>query len=245
MRYIYLVILFAFLISCQTSQNPQTVVNLALQHSGLDKMENATASFTFRDIQYQYAMKDGAFSYSRLQHDSSGFEIKDILTNTGLVRMKNDSVITITPEKQTAYSSSINSVIYFAFLPFSLNNEAVIKSYIGQVDILGKSYYKIKITFQEEGGGEDFEDIFFYWFDTEDYSMDYLAYSYNEPEGKGIRFREAFNSRKVEGITIQDYRNYKPIELKNFQLEKIDEAFVQKNLDLLSVIELEEVTIEF
>lgn len=221
------------------------VVDLALKRSGLDKMENATAAFTFRDILYQYAMRDGEFSYSRVQLDSSGNETKDVLTNTGLVRLLNDSIMDITPEKQAAYTSSVNSVIYFAFLPFSLNNEAVLKSYIGQVDILGKSYHKIKVTFQKEGGGEDFDDVFIYWFDTESYSMDYLAYSYNEPEGKGIRFREAFNSRKIEGVTIQDYRNYKPIELKNFQLEKIDDAFVQKQLKLLSVIELEDVVIEF
>ena len=90
---------------------------------------------------------------------------------------------------------------------------------------------------------EDFEDVFYYWFGVEDYELDYLAYSYNEDEGKGVRFREAYNVRSVNGVVMRDYRNYKPQEEDGFLLEEIDAAFLNDELTLLSVIELEDVVI--
>ena len=59
-----------------------------------------------------------------------------------------------------SYSASVNSVHYFAVLPYGLDGKAVNKTYVNKVDIKGKSYHKIKVTFNEEGGGEDFEDVF-------------------------------------------------------------------------------------
>lgn len=37
--------------------------------------------------------------------------------------------------------------------------------------------------------------------------MDFLAYEYNV-NGGGVLFREAFNSRMIEGMRFQDYINY-------------------------------------
>lgn len=37
--------------------------------------------------------------------------------------------------------------------------------------------------------------------------MDYFAYNYQVNEG-GVRFRAAFNTRVVAGVTFQDYINY-------------------------------------
>ena len=165
------------------------------------------------------------------------------MVNSGLNRFVNDSLVEIEDKKRAAYAASVNSVIYFAFLPLSLNDAAVNKTYVGKVDMNEKTYHKIKVTFNAEGGGEDFEDIFFYWFDEEDYSLDYLAYSYNEDHGKGVRFREAYNVREVNDVVIQDYNNYKPKKEDGFILEHIDEAFLNGELELLSKIELDEVAI--
>lgn len=120
------------------------------------------------------------------------------------------------------------------------------KSYASTVEIDGTKYHKIKVTFDAEGGGEDFEDVFYYWFDTEDYSMDYLAYSYNEEdEGTGMRFRVAYNPRKVNGVTIQDYKNLKPKVKDSVPLEVIDQAYLDGKLEELSLIELEDVVINY
>lgn len=237
-------LLIALTWSCGTpAPTVQQVVDQAIAISGAEKLENASANFVFRNIRYEYKSKNGSYSYTRLQSDSLGNEVKDVLTNDGLVRYINDVEASISEEKRTAYTASVNSVIYFAFLPSSLNDAAVNKKLEGTVEIADKTYYKIKVTFDSEGGGEDFEDVFYYWFDTEDYSMDYLAYSYNEDDGKGIRFRVAYNDRKVNNVIIQDYLNMKPTEKDSVPLAEIDQAYEEGKLTELSLIELEDVVI--
>ncbi|SNS85210.1 hypothetical protein SAMN05421640_1523 [Ekhidna lutea] len=233
------------LIGC-TDPTPtaQEVVDRAIEAAGAKRLANSRASLTFRSIDYTYSMSNGQFSYTRLQTDTVGNEVKDVLNNEGLFRYINDSLIALDDEKQVAYTSSVNSVIYFAFLPFRLNDAAVNKSFEGTIKIKDKNYYKIKVTFNQEGGGEDFDDIFYYWFDTDDYSMDYLAYSYvEEDEGRGLRFRVAYNSRKVNGVTIQDYKNLKPKIKDSVPLKEIDQAYMDGKLVELSLIELEDVVI--
>ncbi|WP_424961364.1 DUF6503 family protein [Ekhidna sp.] len=242
-----LILLFSIVTACSSPTPPaQEVVDKAIEVVGVHKLQNAEAFFTFRKIDYSYLMENGAFVYTRTQRDSIGNEVKDVLNNEDLFRYLNDSLITVDEEKRAAYISSVNSVIYFAFLPFRLNDAAVNKSHEGTMEINGTNYHKIKVTFDAEGGGEDFEDVFYYWFDTEDYSMDYLAYSYNEEdEGTGMRFRVAYNARKINGVTVQDYKNLKPRVKDSVPLEAIDQAYLDGELEELSFIELEDVVINY
>ena len=239
---------FAILIvlawSCgPTTPTAQQIVDQAIAASGTQVLSNASATFSFRNIKYEYESKNGRFAYARTQQDTLGNVVKDELTNEGLTRYINGQETQLTEKKRVAYTASVNSVIYFAFLPASLNDAAVNKTLVGQVEIEGKNYHKIQVTFDAEGGGEDFEDVFYYWFDTEDYSMDYLAYSYNEDDGKGIRFRVAYNTRDINGIVIQDYKNLKPTIDDSVPLSEIDQAYQTGKLTQLSLIELEDVVI--
>ena len=238
------IVSFIALVSC-VDQTPstQSIVNQAIKTSGTEVLQNAEANFSFRGNQYTYSRSNGNFEYGRALTDTLGNEIKDVLTNDGLIRFINKEEADITAEKKEAYSSSVNSVIYFAFLPIWLNDNAVNKFYEGISEINQKKYYKIKVTFNPEGGGEDFEDVFYYWFDTSDYSMDYLAYSYNEKDGKGMRFRVAYNPRKINGVIIQDYKNLKPKIKDSIPLSDIDQAYIRGDLEQLSLIELEDVVI--
>ena len=81
-----------------------------------------------------------------------------------------------------------------------------------------------------------------YWVNTVTSKVDYLAYSYNEDDGKGLRFREAYNERYVKGIRFVDYNNYKPKD-NTSKLEELDKQFIDNKLELLSKIELKEVTV--
>src|SRR5690606_15410685 len=117
--------------------------------------------------------------------------------------------VAVTEERKQAYSNSVNSVAYFAFLPYGLNDPAARKQWKGETELEGQTYDIIEVTFDEEGGGDDFEDEFLYWFNQENGQMDFLAYTYHT-EGGGVRFRKAFNSRMVNGIRIQEYENYLP-----------------------------------
>jgi hypothetical protein len=72
--------------------------------------------------------------------------------------------------------------------------------------------------------------------------MDYLAYSYNESEGKGLRFREAYDIKYLKGLRFANYKNYKP-KLGDTSLLELDRTFKKNRLDLVSVIELKNISV--
>jgi hypothetical protein len=133
-------------------------------------------------------------------------------------------------------------VAYFAFLPYGLNDAAVFKTYLGDTEIDGKNYHKVKVTFSEDGGGEDFDDIFIYWFNQETNLIDFLAYSYHT-DGGGVRFRKVIRKHEIAGLILQDYENYKP-EDKNTPVEEMEDLYKSGELELLSEINLENVMVE-
>ena len=139
------------------------------------------------------------------------------------------------------YSNSINSVNYFVLLPFGLNDAAVNKRYLKQVDTAEGSYHLIEVTFKQEGGGKDFEDVYLYWINTETFKPEYLAYSYLV-DGGGTRFREAFNERYIKELRFVDYRNYKP-PTKETPLEQLFDLFKEGELTLVSTIATENVVV--
>ena len=140
------------------------------------------------------------------------------------------------------YSSSVNSVHYFAHLPYGLNDRAVNKEKIGENIILGEPYYKLKITFEQEGGGADHHDEFLYWIHKEKFTIDYLAYKFLVNDG-GIRFRVAYNPRYIEGIRFVDYENY-TIDDFNTKLNFLDDLYLKGELIRLSTIETEVLEVE-
>jgi hypothetical protein len=233
----------------ETSDSPntdksraQSVVDSAIVRAGGDILDRAQVSFRFRVRDYVYRKENGRYTYTRIYEDTTGTVTKDVLTNDGLTRMINGDTVKLDSMWTSRYSNSVNSVIYFAFLPYRLNDEAVIKTYSGIVPIKGKDYHEILVQFREEGGGKDHDDNFLYWFDTETFALDYLAYAYIT-DGGGVRFREAYNRRKIDGISVQDYINYKPVS-DSFVLADMRQAFEAGLLVELSRIELENVEVE-
>ncbi|SNZ01353.1 DUF6503 family protein [Flagellimonas pacifica] len=237
-------ILLVSFFSSNTVVAQQEIVAKAIEVSGTAKLKNAEASFSFRDHNYKYRKNNGRFEYTRTGKKLDGTEIRDIYTNAGLNRYVADTLVNLTEKRKNAYTNSVNSVIYFAFLPLWLNDPAVIIENMGRSSIKNKEYHKIRVTFRQEGGGDDFEDVFLYWFDVSDYSMDYLAYKYFTGKG-GMRFREAYNQRMINGVLIQDYRNLKPRIKGSFPFEEIEKAYEKDELEKLSTIELKNVKIEF
>lgn len=245
MKYFITLLLSFLLFNCNDNKteviDANKIIDESIQASGGHKIDTSVIEFNFRDINYKATRLGGKFKLERVFLDSIG-EIRDVLSNNGLDRYINESLVNLPDSMATKYSASVNSVHYFAVLPYGLDGKAVNKTYVNKVDIKGKSYHKIKVTFNEEGGGEDFEDVFMYWVNTVTSKVGYLAYSYNEDDGKGLRFREAYNERYVKGIRFVDYNNYKPKD-NTSKLEELDKQFIDNKLELLSKIELKEVTV--
>ena len=242
-------LMLLILLSCQTTvqestpeQAAQDIIDAAILAAGGERYTQSSMTFTFRDKTYMAARNGGRYQFERKIKEGTDF-ITDRLDNTGFERTVNGELITLTDTTAEKYANSVNSVIYFASLPYGLNDKAVHKKHLGNVQIKGQPYHKVQVSFSEEGGGKDFEDTFIYWIHEQEHTVDYLAYKYHVDEG-GIRFREAFNARKVEGIRFVDYNNFKPKgDYKTIDLATTDQLFEQGKLQLLSKIILEDVTV--
>lgn len=235
------VFLLMLQLSCETKSEAQKIVDQSIAAHGGKLFEKAKISFDFRDRNYQIFKSPKSFEYVREFTDSTGI-VKDVLNNEGFQRTINGEKVQLTEERTGAFSRSVNSVAYFAFLPYGLNDPAVFKSYLGEDEIGGKNYHLVKVTFSEDGGGEDFDDIFLYWFDKETFLIDYLAYSYHT-DGGGVRFRKAIQQHHVGGLIFQDYGNYMP-EDKNTPVDQMGNLFKEGKLELLSEILLENIQVE-
>ncbi|MGB5943110.1 MAG: type II CAAX endopeptidase family protein [Leeuwenhoekiella sp.] len=237
-----LLILISFgLQSCAEKElTAQEIVDRAITEAGGNILKNANLDFKFRDRYYRSERENGKFVLERCT-DPSCAETRDQLTNDGFVRFDQNQPVELPDSLVSQYSESVNSVHYFAVLPYGLQAPAVNKELVGTGDVNGKSYYKIKVNFQQEGGGTDFQDEYMYWISTEDFSVDYLAYNYEVNEG-GTRFRVAYNPRMINGVRVVDYKNYKPIE-KFPPLENLDSLYEAGALNLLSTIDLESVEV--
>ncbi|MEP6262080.1 MAG: DUF6503 family protein [Gillisia sp.] len=242
----YLIILLAIVVtfSCQGKKEEltaQDIINKTIENAGGDKYKRAKIVFNFRDHNYKSTRKGGEFQLERLKTDSTG-NYRDVINNTGFQRFLNDSLVTVPDTMVVRYSSSINSVHYFAHLPYGLNDRAVNKKLVGETTLKGEPYYKLNITFQQEGGGADHHDEFMYWIHKENFTVDYLAYKFLVNDG-GIRFRAAFNPRIIEGIRFVDYMNYTITDF-NTKLEDLDKLYEEGKLEMLSTIKTEVISVE-
>ncbi len=243
-KIVIITVVFLFFQGCKQEKTltAHQIIDTSIEVSGGSIISNATINFDFRDKQYKAVRKWGNFMFLRA-FVKEGDSIFDLLSNRGFERVVNDEVVKVADSMVPRYSASVNSVHYFSVLPYGLNTPAVNKTYLNEVTIKGQTYHKIKVTFNEEGGGEDFEDVFIYFVNTTSFKLDYLAYSYAEDHGMGLRFREAYNERIVNGVRFVDYNNYKTIN-NGTSLETIEEDFKNNKLKLLSKIELENIHVQ-
>lgn len=239
----FIIALIALTTSCNSDDEPTAneIIDKAFIVAGADLMNEAEIRFDFRDHSYSVKRSNGLFDMRRYTYVAADSVIMDKYHNYGFQRFLNDSMISIPDSMAQKYQASVNSVIYFFSLPHGLKDPAVNAALLGTTQIKGEDYYKIKVWFDEAGGGEDHEDIFLYWIHTANYTVDYLAYSYNT-DGGGMRFRAATNPRTLEGIRVVDYVNYKPAD-PSVALVELDRLFEAGDLEVLSQIENDNVTI--
>lgn len=239
----YLIFVVLLVIACKEEESelsPQEIIDESILASGGINYKQKDVSFKFRDMVYSSTIAEDQRVLTR-RSQSDSMLIVDIKSPKGFERYVNDSLVTVTDSMANLYSNSINSVHYFAYLPYGLNDAAVNKKYLGKVKINDVNYHKIEVTFDQEGGGDDYDDIYVYWFNMDTNKLDYLAYEFHV-NGGGQRFRKAFNERIVNGIRFVDYQNFKSTQL-NQSIQNIDSLYQNESLELLSEIKLEEIKV--
>lgn len=237
--------LFMALIGCREKETEtftaQQLVDKAIAVSGGDQYTKSNIYFVFRDREYHFERNKGQQLMRRIFVEDSSL-VTDIVDAKGFCRYKKGVQVQVPDSMASAYTNSINSVRYFALLPYGLNDRAVNKQLEGRDTIAGVPYYKVRVTFDADGGGKDHTDVFLYWFHPKTFKPDFLAYLYHT-DGGGIRFREAYQERYVNGIRFVDYNNYRPKEGSGTTLEELSQLFQKGKLELLSKIELEDIEV--
>ncbi|MEH6408771.1 MAG: DUF6503 family protein, partial [Leeuwenhoekiella sp.] len=185
-----IIVLAVITVSCGRSKDEEAIniMNQTIERAGGEVTANAKINFKFRDHYYSATRQSGRYSLEKCENPScSG--TRDVITNDGFKRYVKGKEIKLPDSLKTKYGNSVNSVHYFAMLPFGLDASSVHKEMVGESQIKGEWYYKVKVTFDENGGGDDFQDEYMYWINKTNYTIDYLAYNYEVNEG-GTRFRE-------------------------------------------------------
>ena len=211
MNKIAFLVALVFFFGCTQEDTVDQILAKSIEAHGADVFEAKKVSFNFRDKTYSVERGAGEYVYTRSFDDSAGWVHDRLVNSSVFTRTVDEFNVELNEEWRQRYGRSVNSVLYFFQLPLVLNDPAAIKEKIGVATINGEDYDAIKVSFQQEGGGEDFEDEFRYWIHKKTGLMDFLAYNYIT-DGGGTRFRQAINRRDVDGLIVQDYINFKPDE---------------------------------
>ena len=224
-----ILIIAACFLSCEQAITPTELVEKSIAAHGL--IGNHNIEFEFRGKLYDVLRKNGEFEYKRIYNDTI-----DILNNDGFTRSTNNKFLSISVKDSNYLSATLNSVIYFSFLPLPLLDEAVHLALLENESIKKESYYKLEVTFSEENGGTDFEDRFLYWINKRTFLIDYMAYSYTV-NGGGSRFRAVSNRHKMGDMILSDFDNYKFSD-KNTKIDDYVSFLAKDSLIKVSEINL-------
>lgn len=243
-RTLIVILSIAVLSGCQEDNRKppdvQALIDSSIQVAGGEYYQNSDVRFLFRDKAYEAQLRGNKKTLKRVTFKPDSL-IEDIKTGKTFSRLVNGEAVVLPDSLAGNYANSVNSVHYFAYLPYGLNDPAVKKRLLGRSQIDGEDYYEIEVTFTEEGGGSDYEDVYVYWINTATMKPDYLAYEFHTDDG-GFRFREAYNERYIGGLRFVDYKNYEPAT-RQVIVSDLDSLFVRGELKLLSEIKLDSITV--
>lgn len=132
----------------------------------------------------------------------------------------------------------VMSRVYFIYLPFRLRDPSVVHEDLGLEVWDDRPLRKVKVSFVP-GSSAGAEDEFLYWFDPETARLEQFAYSFAENDG-GLRFRRAFNYRRVGGLLFFDQLNL-GIDGEDADLADIDPGTVAtwKTLSTVTLRDIE------
>ncbi len=243
MKYALIALSLFLVLSCREkvteNLSAQDIVNRSIEEAGGEAYLNSNVQFQFRDRYYVLEIIGNSRLLKRISLLDTAVVV-DIKEGQNFRRLINDQPVALPDSTANRYANSVNSVHYFAYLPYGLNDPAVNKELLGNSTIKGESYYKVRVTFEREGGGDDFDDVYVYWFNQDTFKPDYLAYEFHV-DGGGLRFRKAYNERYINGLRFVDYENYK--YGREVAPELLDSLYQQGRLELLSKIELKNVEV--
>lgn len=235
-----------FTVPCEAAEEAThaPIVERAIAYHGGDLYEKSTTEL-------YVCSKSGCF-HVRSQVDGRQFvhevtgkirdgELRARITNDTAERWLNGELEPVEAGREQLLRDWAMARIYFCFLPYRLADPSVHHEDLGIVSWEGRSLHKVKVTFVA-GSSTDASDEYMYWFDPETGRVEQFAYSYEGNPG-GLRFRQAKNHRRVEGILFFDQENL-GAEGEGLTVDQIDATFVAEKMRPVSTVELRSVRVE-
>lgn len=243
-RFNFVILLVISIVVIQAcSPDPSDIVNEAIKSSGWDKFKNNDIEFDFRGIHYKIFHNNGNYVYEKIFLDTAQGIIREGMTNDSTYKELNGLSILLDENETARIRNTINQVVYFNLLPYKLNDNAVVKNYIGEAIINDKEYHKIKVTFSEAGGGDNYDDWYVYWFEKNTKAMDYFAYYYTINGENSERFRAVKKVHNINGFTFYDWENFTSDEIGE-QIENFDNFYIDGKVKKVSDIELNNIEVK-
>jgi len=161
------------------------------------------------------------------------------ITNDIVEYWQDGNAMEIEADRAESLRNWVMARAYFVFLPFRLNDDSVIQQDLGLEIWNGRPLHKVKVSFlPDSSSGAD--DEFLYWFDPETARLEQFAYSFSGDPG-GMRFRQAFNYRRIGGILFFDQEN-RGVEGDGLSVDDI-RADSPADWDLVSTVVLREIEV--
>lgn len=208
----------------------KAILRRAIEAHGADRLARARVGFTFRGNRFEMTRDGGRFRYAR---GPAGRE--DVLDNDGYTVWRGGRRVS------ASGGSGVNSVVYFASLPYGLEDPAVRAHAVGTQTVKGRTFDVVEVRFVEAGGGADHDDVFRYWVDAKTGRLAYLAYLFHTGGG-GVRFRVATESVEAGGVVFLQWDNYGVDgDPSSPALSALPDLWVKGGLPKLSEIRIEDV----
>ena len=207
------------------------LVDRVRDRHGVDALDHAEVTFSFRGTPFTVRRDGSRFRYARTLTDDAGRQLEEVVDNDGVHRFADGVEVELDEAEAGRVMTAVNSVAYFALLPYFLTDPAVRVRALGPDSVRGQAYDRLEATFAQEGGGADWDDRYVYWLRQPDATMDYLAYSYAPTPGDtsrnetGTRFREVLGVEEVAGVRFQNYRNLTADSIGPRDLERYSDLY--------------------
>ena len=214
------------------------------------------AAYTASEVSLDLCSASGCFAIE-VATDGGLFEHVVTREDGMRVRATNDTVerweggdqVQVPPEEEARRRRFVSARVYFAFLPYRLNDPGVWKQDLGIVDWEGRRLHQVRVQFASRAPGGDAgsetgqtSDEYMYWFDPTTGEVVYFAYDFTG-EPSGLRFRRAINQRRVGGILFFDQENL-GLDGDGLDVGQVDPRFVAERLKPISVVELRDIQVQ-
>lgn len=208
---------------------------------GADRLADARVDFSFRGTPYRMTRVAGRFTYERWR-EVDGEPVHERLDNRGFRATRAGEALPLEPQAADARGRGLNSVVYFASLPYGLEDPAVRATDLGPSTLEGRPVDRIEVRFAAEGGGHDHDDVFVYWLDAQTHRLAALAYRFHTGKG-GVRLRRVAGTVVAGGVTFTQWDNYGLDGADLPELTALPDLQAKGALPRLSSIVLEDVRI--